>query len=135
MGRTETMVRCAAALLAVAVAAIHVTDQGGITTLDSPAWIGWSYRLVEAGGILTALILLLGRPRWLGWAAGILLGAGPFLAYVISRSPIGLPGDHGDIGNWGQLLGIVALLTEGALVLLSAGMLLTSSQTIDYSPP
>jgi len=79
------------ALLALAVAAVHVADQGGITTLASPGWIGWGYRLIEAGGVLTVLTLCWPRPArlwpaWLGWAAGVLLSAGPFAAYVASRT-------------------------------------------------
>jgi hypothetical protein len=124
----EIAVRLVGALLAVAVAAVHVTDQGGLSALATPAWIGWSYRLIEVGGVLTALTLLLPvsarleRP-WLGWAAGVLLGAGPFLAYIASRT-VGVPGDSGDIGNWGYWVGTVSLIVEAALVVLSAGMLL-----------
>ena len=143
----EFAVRFTGALLAVAVAAVHVADQGGITALASPAWLGWGYRLVEAGGILTALILLLpGRvgpgpvrlgpvrlgPAWfgpasLGWAAGILHGVGPFTGYIASRT-VGVPGDPGDVGNWGYWVGTVSLLVEAALVLLSAGLLLAARQ-------
>lgn len=148
----EFAVRFVGALLAVAIATVHVADQGGVTALASPAWIGWGYRLVEAGGVLTALILLLpvpartgpvrpgparlgrvrlGRvrlgPAWLGpasagWAAGVLLGAGPFTGYLVSRT-VGLPGDAGDVGNWGYWVGTVSLLVEAALVLLSVSML------------
>lgn len=116
-------VRLAGALLALAVAAVHVADQGSITTLASPHWIGWGYRLIEVGGLLTAAAVLLARPAWLGWAAGILLGVGPFLGYVASRS-VGVPGDHGDSGNWGYWVGAVSLVVEAALIVLSAGMLL-----------
>jgi hypothetical protein len=42
-------VRLAGAMLALAVAAVHVADQGGVTTLTSPHWIGWGYRLIEVG--------------------------------------------------------------------------------------
>jgi hypothetical protein len=143
----EFAVRFTGALLAVAVAAVHVADQGGITAMASPAWIGWGYRLVEIGGIVTALILLLPvsarpgpvrigpvrlGPAWLGpaslgWVAGVLLGAGPFLGYVASRS-VGVPGDPGDVGNWGYWVGTVSLLIEAALVLLSVAMLLAARQ-------
>ena len=124
----EFAARFAGALLAVAVAAVHVADQGGVTAMADPAWIGWGYRLVEIGGVLTALILLLPRlawfgPAWLGWAAGVLLGVGPFLGYVASRT-VGLPGDPGDVGNWGYWVGTVSLLVEAALVMLSVSMLL-----------
>jgi hypothetical protein len=120
-------VRVAGAMLALAVAAVHVADQGGVTALTSPTWIGWGYRVIEVGGVLTALALLLPRPAWLGpawagWAAGVLLGAGPFIAYVLSRS-VGVPGDHGDVGNWGYWVGTVSLFIEAALVALSVSML------------
>jgi len=124
----EIGVRVVGALLALAVAAVHVADQGGITVLNSPSWIGWGYRLIEVGAVLTALTLLLPRPAtlgltWLGWGAGVLLGAAPFAAYIISRT-VGLPGDRADVGNWGYWVGTVSLFIEAALVLLSVCMLL-----------
>ena len=116
------------AMLALGVASVHVADQGGVTALTSPDWIGWGYRLIEVGGVLSALILLLSplAPRslaWAGWAAGALLGAGPFVAYLLSRS-VGVPGDPGDIGHWGYWVGTVSLFIEAALVVLSVRMLL-----------
>jgi hypothetical protein len=131
-GASEIGVRIVGAVLALAVAAVHVADQGGITVLASPGWIGWGYRLIEVGGVLTALALLLPRPAWLGpaglgWAAGVLLGAGPFAAYIASRT-VGVPGDPGDVGNWGYWVGTVSLLVEAALVLLSVSTLLALRQ-------
>ena len=128
----DVTLQIAGALLALGVATVHIADQGGVTALASPDWIGWSYRLIEVGGVLTALILLLPRPArpapaWAGWAAGVLLGAGPFAAYVLSRT-VGVPGDHGDVGNWGYWVGTVSLLVEAALILLSVGMLLAARQ-------
>src|ERR1700684_650546 len=125
-------VRFAGAALALAVATVHVADQGGITALNSPSWIGWGYRLIEAGGVLTALGFLTPArvrviPAWAGWAAGVLLGTGPFIAYVLSRT-VGVPGDPGDVGNWGYWVGTVSLLVEAALVTLSVSMLLALSQ-------
>jgi hypothetical protein len=124
----EVAVRLAGALLALAVAAVHVADQGGVTAFGSPEWIGWGYRLIEAGGVLTALALVLPRRAWsgparAGWVAGVLLGAGPFAAYLASRT-LGVPGDSGDVGNWGDWAGTVSLFVEAALVALSAGMVL-----------
>ena len=120
-------VRAVGALLAVAVAAVHIADQGGISAFASPSWIGWGYRLIEIGGALTAMALLLPRPRWLGpawlgWAAAVILGAGPFAAYIASRT-VGVPGDPGDVGNWGYWVGTVSLFIEAALVVLSVSVL------------
>jgi hypothetical protein len=114
--------RAVSALLAIAVSGVHVADQGGITALTSPDWLGWSYRLIEVGGVLTAIALLVPWTALLGWAAAVLLGTGPFLGYLASRS-IGLPGDHVDVGNWGYWVGTVSLFLETALVILSVSML------------
>ncbi len=129
---SEAGVRLVGALLALAVAAVHIADQGGISAFNSPSWIGWGYRLIEVGGALTALTLLLPgprwlRPAWLGWAAGVLLGTGPFVAYIASRT-VGVPGDPGDVGNWGYWVGTVSLFIEAALVMLSVSMLLAVRQ-------
>jgi hypothetical protein len=126
-GVPEMGVRLVGALLALAVTAVHIADQGGITAFNSPDWIGWGYRVIEVGGVLTALTLLIPRPQWLGpawlgWAAGVLLGTGPFVAYILSRS-VGVPGDPGDVGNWGYWVGTVSLFIEAALIMLSVSML------------
>jgi hypothetical protein len=131
----EIAVRLTGALLALAVSAVHIADQGGISAFNSPDWIGWGYRLIEVGGVLTAVALLLAplavrppHPAWsvlarLGWAAGILLGTGPFVAYIASRT-VGVPGDPGDVGNWGYWVGTVSLFIEAALIVLSVAMLI-----------
>src|SRR5215467_12785342 len=126
------------ALLAVAVAAVHVADQDGVTTLADPDWIGWGYRAIEVGGLLTALTLLLavlagqalagralaGRAlARLGWGAALLLGTAPMLGYLASRT-IGLPGDADDVGNWGDWVGMVSLFLEAGLIVLSVSVLL-----------
>jgi hypothetical protein len=123
----EVAVRLVAVLLALAIAAVHIADQGGITALSSPHWMGWGFRLIEAGGALTAIALLVPWSAWLAWGAALLLGAGPFAGYVTSRT-VGVPGDHADIGNWGYWVGTVSLVVEAALVVLSIGMLLALRQ-------
>ena len=143
----EIAVKLVGALLALAVSAVHVADQGSITALNSPAWIGWAFRLIEAGGVVTAVTLLLApsalrpsrpaRRAWsglarLGWAAAALLGTGPFLAYVTTRT-VGMPGDPGDVGNWGYWVGTVSLLIEAALVALSISMLLALRHVVRQS--
>jgi hypothetical protein len=129
----EVAVRMAGALLALAIAAVHVADQGSVSQLVSPSWIGWGYRTIEVGGVLTALVLLLPVaarfvPAWAGWAAAVLLGAGPFIAYVLSRS-VGVPGDPGDVGNWGYWVGTVSLFIEAGLIALGVSMLAAMSKS------
>jgi hypothetical protein len=121
-------IRVVGALLALAITAVHIADQGGATALASPDWLGWSYRLIEAGGIATAVALLVpprpALPGWLAWAAAAPLAAGPFLGYLASRT-VGVPQDPADVGNWGHWIGTVSLFIEAALFALAAGMLLS----------
>jgi hypothetical protein len=125
-GALDFGVRAVGAMLALAVATVHVADQGGIMALAAPHWIGWGYRAIEIGGVLTALVLLVPQrflpgPAWLRWAAALLLGVGPFIGYLASRT-IGLPGDASDVGNWDYWVGTVSLLIEAALIMLSISM-------------
>ena len=125
--RPDGTVRFVGALLALGVAAVHVADQGGLAAFDSPDWLGWAYRLIEVGGVLTALVLLVPRAARLGWSAAVLLGTGPFLGYLVSRT-VGVPGDSGDVGNWGYWVGTVSLFVEAALVVLAVGALMAARQ-------
>ena len=67
----EAGIRVLGALLAIAIATAHVADQGGITDFLGPDWLGWAYRVIEVGGVLTALALLSPRSAKVGWAAGV----------------------------------------------------------------
>ena len=116
------MVRFAGAALALAITTAHVADQGGITAFTAPNWLGWAYRLIEVGGLLTAAALIGSRTTRLGWAAGVLLGVAPFLGYLASRT-VGVPGDPGDVGNWADWVGTLALVVEAGLITVSVGML------------
>lgn len=118
----EMTVRLGGALLALAVVTAHVADQGGVTAFTSPDWLGWAYRLIEVGGLLTALALLWPRSSRVGWGAGMLLGVAPLLGYLASRT-VGVPGDSGDIGNWGDWVGTLSLVVEAGILTLSVGML------------
>ncbi|WP_330260428.1 hypothetical protein OG586_34175 [Streptomyces murinus] len=116
--------RCVGALLCLAVAVIHVVDQGGITATRDPHYVGVAYHVLEIAAVVAAVLLLVGlvRPGWL-LAAGVAVG--PLLGYVLSRGP-GLPDYRDDIGNWTEPLGLVSLAVEGALLLLSVPLFLRS---------
>jgi hypothetical protein len=108
--------------LALAVSTVHVTDQGGITDFAAPDWLGWAYRLIEVGGVLVALTLLVPQSARLGWAAGVLLGVGPMAGYLASRT-VGVPSDPGDVGNWSDWAGTLSLVIEAGIILMSLAML------------
>jgi hypothetical protein len=108
--------------LALAVSTVHVADQGGITAFTFPDWLGWSYRLIEVGGVLVALTLIWPRLARLSWAAGVLLGLGPMVGYLASRT-VGVPSDPADVGNWSDWVGTLSLVIEAGLILMSLGML------------
>jgi hypothetical protein len=116
------MTRLAGAALALAVAGAHVADQGGVTAFTAPDWLGWAYRLIEVGGVLVAVTLLWPRLARLGWAAGVLLGVGPLVGFLASRT-VGVPGDSGDVGNWSDWVGNMSLIIEAGLITVSVGML------------
>ena len=116
--------RWAGALLCVVVAAIHVVDQGGITTTRDPSYVGVAYHVLEIAAVVAAVVLLFGliRPGWL-LAAGVAVG--PLLGYILSRGP-GLPDYSDDVGNWTEPLGLVSLAVEGALLLLAVPLFVRS---------
>ncbi|WP_198045406.1 hypothetical protein [Kitasatospora mediocidica] len=71
--------RAAAALLCLAVSWIHVQDQGGFPGDKTPHYVANGYYLLEATGILCAVLLLVGsrlRVNHIEWllAAGVALG-------------------------------------------------------------
>ncbi|MFF4956152.1 hypothetical protein [Streptomyces sp. NPDC001222] len=116
--------RWAGALLSLAVAAIHVVDQGGIATTRAPYHIGVAFHVLEIAAVVTAVLLLIGLVR-AGWLLAVGVAAGPLLGYILSRGP-GLPDYKDDIGNWTEPLGLVSLAVEGALLLLSVPLFVRS---------
>ncbi|MER8120505.1 hypothetical protein [Streptomyces sp. NPDC094031] len=119
------MARSAGALLCLAVAVIHVKDQGGLTMTRDPHYIGVAYHVLEIVAVVAAALLLAGIVRP-GWLLAVGVAAGPLLGYILSRGP-GLPHYSDDIGNWTEPLGLVSLAVEGALLLLSVPLLVRST--------
>ncbi|MCW2915864.1 MAG: hypothetical protein JWN52_3932 [Actinomycetia bacterium] len=122
--------RVSAVLLSLAVTWIHVKDQGGFPGDKMPHYVGVGYYLLEAAGVLCAVLLLAarrgsaGRAGWL-LAAGV--GLGPLLGYVLSRGP-GLPGYSDDKGQWTEPLGVASLVVEGVLLAVALGALVADSR-------
>jgi hypothetical protein len=119
-GRTW-LPRLAGAVLCLAVATIHVIDQGGIPGSKTPVYVADGYYALEIIGAVTA-VLLIARAVRASWLLAAGVAAGPFLGYVLSRGP-GLPAYTSDVGNWTEPLGLVSLAVEVALFALAATLL------------
>ncbi|WP_063770908.1 hypothetical protein [Streptacidiphilus neutrinimicus] len=118
----QSWVRAWAAVLCLAVAWIHVQDQGGFPGDKSPGYVGVGYYLLEAAGVLSAVVLTsrseLGE-RALVWVIAAGVAVGPLLGFVLSRGP-GLPNYDDDRGNWTEPLGLVSVAVEVVLLTLAA---------------
>ena len=101
----------------LAVAAIHVLDQGGVPGTKGPEYVQIMYYALEVAGVVAAVLLLTNRAR-VGWLLSLGVAAGPIVGYVLSRGP-GMPDYTDDIGNWAEPLGVVSLLVEGILLILA----------------
>jgi hypothetical protein len=126
---TALVARFAGSALALAVAAIHIADQGGFPGSKTPDYVGVGYYLLEGVSVLIAAALLLplgSRLRAAAWTtAALFVSAGPLLGYVLSRGP-GLPDYDDDLGNWTEPLGVLSLVVESALLALSVSVLITA---------
>jgi hypothetical protein len=115
--RTPVPLLTVGAGLALAIAVIHLQDQGGLLGNQSPIWHKYGYYLVEMGSTISAAMII--RGKVFGWLLGLASSVGPMVGYILSRT-VGIPGDPGDIGNWGYLLGTVSLIVEGSFIVLAA---------------
>ncbi|MBV9143790.1 MAG: hypothetical protein JO115_23215 [Pseudonocardiales bacterium] len=129
---SSLVVRVVGLVGCLAVAAIHVIDQGGVPGSKDPEYIQILYYGLEAVGVVAAVLLLTNRAR-LGWFLSLGVAAGPILGYVLSRGP-GLPDYTEDIGNWAEPLGIISLVVEGVLLVLAAVSLTTFPPRLPEPP-
>jgi len=85
--------------------------------LGETAYLGWGYILLVAGCAAAGAWLLSDRWR-AGYVLGLLISLGAITAYALTRAT-GLPHVTGDIGNWGEPIGVVSLLLEAAFAVLA----------------
>jgi len=108
-----------AAFALLAVAAVHLVDGPG--SLSDQFYIG-ALELALAIACVPLAVALLACPLPALWHAAGALCSAALLMFVASRT-VGLPGSTDDIGNWGQLLGVVNVLFEVLVVGLAAAAL------------
>src|SRR5215217_3429680 len=96
--------------LIVVVGLIHLINSPG--DLQEGSYTGVLY-LANFVGALAAAVGIYRGNRW-GWALGLLVAAGAFAGYVISRT-VGLPGLPVE-EEWLEPLGVLSLLVEGLFV-------------------
>ncbi|MDQ1393239.1 MAG: hypothetical protein QOF30_2216 [Acidimicrobiaceae bacterium] len=108
--------RLTAAALCVAVAIIHIKDQGGFPGHKDPSYIGIGYFVLEFAAIAAAA-LLLSKAFRKGWFLSLGVAVGPLVGFILTRGP-GLPMAVDDRGNWTETLGLISLVVEGVLLLL-----------------
>ena len=112
--------RVVGALLALAVAYTHFSDQGAaFPGTKEPGYVGVGYYLIEAVAVLAA-ILLLTRSARTGWFLSLGVALGPIVGYALSRGP-GLPNYVDDKGAWfNEAVAIEAFAAEVLLLVLAA---------------
>ena len=126
--------RLGAAALALAVAYVHIKDQGGFPGTKDPGYVGLGYYLLELGGLLVAVALLVGAGRHTRrlWTLALGVAAGPIVGFVLSRGP-GLPDYTDDRGNWTEPLALVGLAVELTLLALVVTVLLRTGRNRDVA--
>ena len=126
--RTSLVARLGGATLALAVAGIHIADQGGFPGSMETPYVLVLFYVLEAVAVATAIAFLLPlgpRLTAAAWTtAATVVAAGPLIGYSLSRGP-GLPGYDEDRGNWTEPLGVASLVVEAALLIVSVMIVVT----------
>lgn len=117
----DGITRAVGAVGLLGIALIHTIDAPGHFVGGPDTWLGVAYvGLIASCLILAAVLVFVGGRRV--WLAGGGLVVTTLIGFMLSRVT-GLPGDSGDIGNWGEALGIASLFVEGSFLMLTAGVL------------
>ena len=110
---TSAALRFFATILILLVGLVHLVIVPG--QIAEVPWVGVAFALNFLGALLAGAWIL--QDIWLGWVLGLIVAAGAFAAYIVSRT-VGLPQFTEDIGNWFELTGIFSLVVEALFVLL-----------------
>ena len=124
------LMRVVGVLGLLGLALIHLLDRPDTTDrslIDGLAYLG----LILASMVLAGVMLIIERREI--WFMVATIATATFTTYALSRTT-GIPGDHVDIGNWREPLGIASNFVEGTLILLAAAALIATRRPGVASP-
>jgi hypothetical protein len=122
IGADDAVVRATGILGLGAVAVIHFSQV--VSTIDQTPWLGAAFVALTVACMVLAGRLLQRGSRLL-WAQVAVVNVMAVIGYLFTRL-FSTPFDNGDVGNWSEMLGLAALFIEGALVLLSAQVIVAA---------
>jgi hypothetical protein len=108
--------RAAAIVGLVGVATIHLAQI--VPTTQQTPWLGALFVVLTVATVALAGWLTLTDHR-AAWALVLLVNAVSIAGYAVTRM-FSTFVDNQDVGNWGEMLGVAALLVEGLLMVLAA---------------
>jgi hypothetical protein len=113
-GLTRLLARGAAITALIGIALAHLVQLPGTAHQMPGLAVLFGLLTLTAAALASALVHADDRRLW---QAAALTSAAALAGYVLTRS-IAMPLDNGDVGNWLEPLGLVALFTETALLAL-----------------
>jgi hypothetical protein len=119
MSNNRKFLMWAGIILILATGIIHLIDAPD--NFDEATYKGVLFVLNGIGAIIAAIGIYRWQRSW-GWGLGLIVAAGAFVFYVISRT-VGLPGLPPD--EWLEPLGILSLIVEGLFTLMAIAVLTT----------
>jgi|SRR4051794_6614222 hypothetical protein len=111
----EIVARAAAVVGLAGIALIHLLDSS--SKFEETPYMGWMYIGLIGSCLAVAGLLVRANSRE-AWLGAIALAASAVIGFTLTRTT-GLPQAGGDIGNWGEPLGLASLFVEGTVIALS----------------
>jgi hypothetical protein len=115
----DGVTRAVAVIGLAGIALIHLLDLPG--KFGETPYLAWMYIALIVGCIAVGGALIHSGSRK-AWAACAGLSLSVLIGFVLSRTT-GLPNATGDIGNWGEPLGMASMFVEGTLFVLASSVL------------
>ena len=85
-GTGNLIARAAGALLCLAVAYIHVKDQGGIVGEKDPSYMQAGYYALEITGVIVAAMLVARIRPLVSWFLAVGVAVGPLVGFLLTRT-------------------------------------------------